>query len=105
MSNEEKPRATLLVKEDCQACSYVKEHIKDLPHVEERIRIVHGESAEGIMILADHEMVDGAPMPFLEVDEEYYAEGYKKAKDDKGKVILAAVRSKLVKKITEICNE
>ncbi|MDG6220329.1 MAG: hypothetical protein QCI38_02620 [Candidatus Thermoplasmatota archaeon] len=103
MPDKKKPRAVLLVKEDCQACAYVKEKIADLPNLEDRVSIIHGRSDDGMAILAYHERLENAPMPFLEIDGEFYEEGYTDAVDDKGKPITAAVRSKLVKKIQEIC--
>lgn len=98
------PHAVLLVKENCDACTYIKEHTQDLPNFSERVEIVDGKSPDGMVILADHEMLEGAPMPFLEVDGEYFSDGYKNAKDKDGKPMIAAIRSKIVKKITEICE-
>ncbi|MCD6461677.1 MAG: hypothetical protein J7L61_02930 [Thermoplasmata archaeon] len=98
-------RAVLVTKADCQACEYVKSHIKDLPGVDDVVDVVDVRTADGLSVLAFHEMVNDAPAPFLEVDGEFYREGYKMAKDKDGREIMVAIRSKLVKKIEELCRE
>ncbi|GEM_PF-4242123 len=97
-------RVVVVTKEGCGACEYVKSHVAGAPGLGDVVEFVDAMSPEGMAVLADHEMLEGAPMPFVEIDGEFYSEGYKLVERD-GKEILVPIRSKIVKKIKELCAE
>ena len=96
----------LLTKEGCEKCEYVQDHIKDFPKLEKHVQIIDATSDEGMAIIAYHMMIEsGAPMPFLEINNEWYEKGYTKALSKvKNEVIYTAKAGALVKKIKEVCK-
>ena len=110
----------LVTKKDCSVCDEVK---KKLGEEMENVKVLDAESPEAMAIFLDNEMYpgivvpaelrtpetpefySGIPMPFLEVDGEFYQDGYRWMKDENQKNVLSPVRTKLVNKIKKSLEE
>ena len=67
------------------------------------VEIIDAKHRKAMMILADNEMMEGAPMPFLEIDGEWYREAYDQVMHE-GKKVWTVKAGMVVKKIKELCN-
>ena len=95
----------LLTTDGCEKCKYVKDHIKDFPKLDKKVQIIDATTSDGMAILAYHQMLEGAPMPFLEIKDQWYEKGYKKAYSKvKNEAIYTAKAGALVKRIKEECK-